>query len=120
MLPLFVSSLVSPGDALMPVGASDKSKQGRRNEEQEKDKQQKSIKRLHVYLWEGKNCNLQDISGWLVPQRESTLEFFSADAVMIIYGAEKQLTDYIQMMLCRQGDCYLTRLYIQLQLKKDF
>ena len=38
MLPLFVSGLVSPGDALMPVDASDKSKQGRRNEEQEKDK----------------------------------------------------------------------------------
>ena len=45
----------------MPVGASDKSRQGRRNEEQEKEKKQNGIKRLHVYLQEGKNCNLQDM-----------------------------------------------------------
>ena len=38
MLPLSISSLISPGDALMPVGAFDKSRQGRRNEEHEKEK----------------------------------------------------------------------------------
>lgn len=61
MLHLSVSRLIRTGDTLMPVGASDKSRQGRRNEEQEKEKKQNGIKRLHVYLQEGKNCNLQDM-----------------------------------------------------------
>lgn len=54
-----------------------------------------------MYIRGKGKTNLQDITGWLAPQRESTLEFFGADAVMITYGAEKPLTDYIQMMLCR-------------------
>ena len=66
-----------------------------------KRRNSQGILKDYMYIRGKGKTNLQDITGWLAPQRESTLEFFGADSVMITYGAEKPLTDYIQMMLCR-------------------